>query len=123
MRYTATIIGGALVGTMVFGIWPEMWKSYGIFGGWLAGFVIIGFAWFLNHWLGVTHNPDGKVWIDQGWAVAAAGIAWTAVRFGAPLYQAAGPILFIGLGGLLGGIAAYAVKKTTPASQPPEEGE
>jgi hypothetical protein len=37
LRTIMTTIGAAICGALVFGIWPEMWKSYGIMGGWLAG--------------------------------------------------------------------------------------
>jgi hypothetical protein len=119
MKYLSTIIGGAVVGALVFGIWPEMWKSYGIAGGWLAAVMLIGVAWFMNHWLGVIENPAGKIWVDQGWSIAAAGVAWAVVRFDAAPSQAVGTVACIGLGGVLGGLAAAAVKQTNPAFAAP----
>jgi len=58
-----------------------MWKSYGIMGGWLAATVLISIAWYMSHWLGTIWNPDGRIWIDQGWAVGTSGVAWAFVRF------------------------------------------
>ncbi len=118
MKYLSTLIGSAIVGALVFGIWPEMWKSYGIAGGWLAAVMLISIAWFMNHWLGIIHNPSGKIWVDQGWPIAAAGVAWAMVRFGAQPSQAVGTVLCIALGGALGGLAAAAVKQTNPAFAP-----
>ena len=66
-----------------FGIWPEMWKSYGIMGGWLAAAILVGICWYMNHWLGIIWNQPGRIWVDQGWAVCSAGIAWAMVRFNA----------------------------------------
>ena len=40
MRYLSTVIGGAICGALCFGIWPEMWKSYGIMGGWITAAVL-----------------------------------------------------------------------------------
>jgi len=114
MKYVSTIIGGAIVGALVYGIWPEMWKSYGIAGGWLAAIFLVGIAWFMNHWLGIIDNPSGKIWIDQGWPIASAGVAWAIVRFGATPTAAVGTAVCIALGGVLGGLAAAAVKATNP---------
>lgn len=35
----STFIGSAICGALVFGIWPEMWKSYGIMGGGLVDLI------------------------------------------------------------------------------------
>jgi hypothetical protein len=111
MRYLSTIIGGAICGALCFGIWPEMWKSYGIMGGWITATVVIGICWYMNHWLGVIWNSPGRIWVDQGWAVSAAGISWAIVRFNAQ-FQRALPVIFCCfLGGALAGIAAVTVKK------------
>jgi hypothetical protein len=111
MRYLSTMIGGAICGALCFGIWPEMWKSYGIMGGWITAAIVIGICWYMNHWIGVIRNPPGKLWVDQGWAVAAAGIAWTMVRFNAPILRALPVVLCCLVGGALAGIAAVPVKK------------
>ena len=121
MKYISTIIGGAIVGALVYGIWPEMWKSYGIFGGWTASFILVGLAWFMNHWLGIIDNPKGRVWVDQGWPIASAGAVWAMVRFGAPFSDSIGTLLLVVLGGILGGLAAFAVKRSNPAFHEPVE--
>ena len=53
MRYQSTVIGGAICGALCFGIWPEMWKSYGIMGGWITAAIVISICWYMNHRLGV----------------------------------------------------------------------
>ncbi len=123
MKHLGTVLGSAICGALVFGIWPEMWKSYGIMGGWLAATVLISIAWFMNHWLGVIRNPDGRIWVDQGWAVGSAGVAWAMVRFGADFARCLPTLVLCLIGGLLAGWAATAVKKHLPAFQPAEEGE
>lgn len=118
MKYLSTVIGSAICGALVFGIWPEMWKSYGIMGGWLAAAILISIAWFMNHWLGIIHNPAGKIWADQGWAVGAAGIAWGMVRFGASFTGSIPTLICCLIGGGLAGVAAVAVSKGNPALDP-----
>ena len=123
MKHVSTVIGSAICGALVFGIWPEMWKSYGIMGGWLAATILISIAWFMNHWLGVITNSDGRMWIDQGWAVGSAGVAWAIVRFYPDkLLVDCLPVLGLCLiGGGLAGVAAFAVKKSIPAFQAPAD--
>ncbi len=118
MKLLGTVIGSAICGALVYGIWPEMWKSYGIMGGWLAATVLIAIAWYMNHWLGTIKNPEGTIWIDQGWAVGFAGVAWGIVRFRGTISDAFNclPTLICCLiGGALAGVVAAHVKKTHPA--------
>ncbi len=37
--------------------------------------------WYMNHYHGIIANPNGKIWLDQGWCIGSAGIAWGIVRF------------------------------------------
>ena len=106
MKLVSTAIGGAIIGALAFGIWPEMWKTYGIMGGWLASAILVGICWYMNHWLGVISNEPGSIWVDQGWAVCAAGIAWGMVRFGSQFYQALPTLICCLIGGGLAGIVA-----------------
>ena len=79
--YLSTFAGSAICGGFAFGIWPELWKTYGLMGGWLAATLIIGIMWYMNHYNGAILNPPGKIWLDQGWCIGSAGIAWGIVRF------------------------------------------
>ena len=74
--YLSTFAGSAICGGFAFGIWPELWKTYGLMGGWLAATLIIGIMWYMNHYNGAILNPPGKIWLDQGWCIGSAGIAW-----------------------------------------------
>ena len=38
--YLSTFAGSAICGGFAFGIWPELWKTYGLMGGWLAATLI-----------------------------------------------------------------------------------
>ena len=49
-HYLSTFAGSAICGGFAFGIWPELWKTYGLMGGWLAATLIIGIMWYMNHY-------------------------------------------------------------------------
>ena len=85
-HYLSTFAGSAICGGFAFGIWPELWKTYGLMGGWLAATLIIGIMWYMNHYNGAILNPPGKIWLDQGWCIGSAGITWGIVRFQGELW-------------------------------------
>ena len=103
-RRITTLIGGAIVGALSFGVWPEMWKTYGIMGGFLTATFVIGISWYMNHWLGVIDNPEGTLWVDQGLPIFGAGVAkiWPT-------------LVCCVVGGALAGVAAHFAKKVVPA--------
>ena len=121
-KHLSTFIGGAIVGSLSFGIWPEMWKTYGIMGGFLTATVVIGIMWYMNHWLGVMDNPKGKLWIDQGFPIAASGIVWGLVRFypNSQFTHIFPTLICCLIGGALAGWAAHAVKQVAPGWQDEE---
>ncbi|MBQ9431722.1 MAG: electron transporter RnfD [Kiritimatiellae bacterium] len=127
-RNFTTLIGGAIVGSLSFGVWPEMWKTYGIMGGFLTATFVIGISWYMNHWLGVIENPDGKLWVDQGLPIFGAGVAWGVVRFWPLDPSASGwsycwgalakiwpTLVCCIIGGSLAGVAAHIAKQVVPA--------
>ena len=125
MKKLSSFIGAAIIGALVFGIWPEMWKSYGIFGGWVAAAVLVSIGWYMNHRLEVIDNPSGEAWVDMGWAVGASGIGWALVRFypDCSFTHALPTLVCCLIGGGLGGLAAEAVKKRNANFQDAAEGE
>ena len=111
MKLLSTAVGAAICGALCFGVWPEMWKTYGIMGGWLTAAIVIGICWYMNHWVGVIWNRPDRLWVDQGWAVAAAGVAWAVVRFDAQIARALPTVVCCLAGGAAAGIVAARVKK------------
>ncbi len=111
MKYGSTVVGAAICGALCFGVWPEMWKSYGIMGGWLTSAIVIAICWYMNHWLAVMSNPPGRLWVDQGWAIGGAGIALAMVRFGAHFLRCVPVLLCCLAGGALAGGVALHVKR------------
>lgn len=106
-KYLSTFAGSAICGGFAFGIWPELWKTYGLMGGWLAATLIIGIMWYMNHYHGAILNPPGKIWLDQGWCIGSAGIAWGIVRFQGDItnfFYAVPTLICCLIGGALAGI-------------------
>ena len=121
MRLVSSFIGSAICGALGFGIWPEMWKSYGIMGGWLAATILISIAWYMNHWLGVIDNPSGKIWVDQGFAVCSAGIAWAVVRFEAGAFAVFADVDLPGHRRGLGRVGRSAREESVASFSAPEQ--
>lgn len=113
-KYLSTFVSSAICGGFAFGIWTEMWKTYGLWGGWVAAVLIIGIMWYTNHWNGAISNPEGKIWLDQGWCIGAAGISWGIVRFQGS-FQAIIPALptlvLCLIGGALAGFVVWIIKR------------
>ncbi len=113
MKYVSSIAGSAVLGALVFGIWPEMWMSYGIAGGWFAATILVSIAWYMNHRLEIIHNPADEAWVDMGWAVGAAGVGWAMVRSypDCTLTKAAPTLVFVLIGAGLAGALAQKIKE------------
>ncbi len=111
--YLSTFAGSAICGGFAFGIWPELWKTYGLMGGWLAATLIIGIMWYMNHYNGAILNPPGKIWLDQGWCIGSAGIAWGIVRFQGDItnfFYAVPTLVCCLIGGALAGIVVWKIR-------------
>lgn len=112
-QYLSTFAGSAICGGFAFGIWPELWKTYGLMGGWLAATLIIGIMWYMNHYNGAILNPPGKIWLDQGWCIGSAGITWGIVRFQGDItnfFYAVPTLICCLIGGALAGIVVWKIR-------------
>jgi len=101
MKNISTMIGGAIAGIFVMGVWGKFAESYGIAGGWFAALIIIGTMWFLNHHIGILHNPEEGAWVDMAWA-AVTGLLAGAVYSGSSLKKAMPTIISSIIGGAIG---------------------
>ncbi len=110
MRYVGSFFGACMAGILVFNVWGKIAGTYGVFGGWLAGFVIISLAWAVNHWVGVIYNKEGAVAIDMACGIAVAG-TMMGVFGGAALSAAIPTLMVVMLGGATGGLVAGMVMK------------
>ena len=112
-KQIGTIVGGAIAGVFVFSIWglmaaPVSEGGWGITGGWFAGLFIVGLAWYINHYVGATHNPEGAAWVDMALAIGLAGTMGD-VFSGAPIGAALPTLSWVTVGAVLGGILSVEV--------------
>ena len=118
-KYLSTGLGAAIIGAMGFSIWPVLWQTFGVMGGYMACLLVVAIMWYLNHHCGLMYNAPGAAWVDMAWGVAIAGITWGLIRQGnsAHLVHALPTLFCVALGGALGGIFAEKVKRNHPNFQ------
>lgn len=111
-RQLGTMVGGAIAGVFVFNVWGILagTQALGDAGGWLGGLLIVGFIWTVNHYVGVIYNPEGSVAIDMATAIGVAG-TMQGVFGGLPLTAALPTLLWVAVGGILGGTFAAVVQQ------------
>ena len=121
MKWLRSIIGYFFAGTFVFSIWGGVLTAdLGHFGGIIAGMLIIGPMWFLNHSLNLVGHGPNSGFIDLGLGVGFAGMANSIVAAIMADGTSAGVDLFVQtlptlgvvvLGALFGGWIAAMVEK------------
>lgn len=95
----STIAGGFLFPFMIGLIWGKLVEAFGPAGGWVAGGMIVGTAWVINHGMGMIYQ-SGAAWLDMGWA---AGVGLMAVDVFAGKKINWSMVLSGIVGGLVGG--------------------
>ncbi|NLC34593.1 MAG: hypothetical protein GX760_04955 [Erysipelothrix sp.] len=118
MKFVRSTIGYMLAGMLVMSIWGGVLNGeFGTLGGILAGFFIIGLAWFVNHFLGLIHHAPTSGFIDLGLGVGMTGIfrdMWVSVLTNGtitPLTDALPTLALVVVGGVIGGIIAAIVER------------
>ncbi|SET28773.1 hypothetical protein SAMN05660297_01925 [Natronincola peptidivorans] len=110
MKHVGTIVGTAIAGMFVMTVWGAFAAEWGIIGGWLAGLVIIGTMWVVNHYVGI-HNNDGA-WVDMALGIGTVGFMRVVFEQGAGAGIASIPTLaFVLIGGMIGGFTAFKLEK------------
>lgn len=110
MKHLFTIIGTAIAGMFVMSVWGAFAGAYGIAGGWFAGLMIISTMWYLNHYIGVHAN--GGAWVDMALGIGTAGFMRGVFENGISYGTDALPtLLFVLIGGTIGGIAAVGYER------------
>lgn len=118
MKFIRSTLGYMIAGMLVMSVWGGVIDGeIGTVGGILAGFLIIGVGWFLNHHRGlIYHGPDSG-FIDMGLGVAMVGIfrdMWISVLSEGTISGLTTALPTLGLvliGGVLGGIAAALIER------------
>ena len=116
IKHVSTAIGAAIIGAMGFAIWPVLWQTFGVMGGYLASVLVVSVMFYMNHWCGLMHNEEGAAWVDMAWGVAIAGVTWGLVKRDMDVhFNKCIPTLVVAIcGGTAGGVMAAAIKKHHP---------
>jgi hypothetical protein len=124
-KYIATAFGTAFIAAMGFSLWPTLWQTFGIVGGWMAAVTVVPIAWYMNHRCGLIYNRPGVAWVDMAWGIAVGGLVWAVAHRGIHAdWTRMWPSLCCAIvGGTLGGIFAEVVKKHHPSFQPASAGD
>lgn len=110
MKHVGTILGAGIAGIFVMSVWGAFATSYGIAGGWFAGFIIIGVMWYLNHYLSVHGNKGA--WVDMAIGIGIAGTTRDMFNNGFQSGVNSLPTLALVIaGGIAGGIIAGLIQK------------
>lgn len=118
MKFIRSTIGYMFAGMVVMSVWGGVIDgNIGTVGGILAGFLIIGVMWFLNHHLGLIYHGPHSGFVDLGLGVGMTGIfrdMWISVLTNGnidPLISGIPTIALVIIGGVLGGILAAIVER------------
>ena len=109
MKFLRAVVGYAVAGMIVMTVWGAFAgvEGFGIIGGWLAAFAIIGPMWFLNHFLGLIHHDADSGWVDMGLGIGLVGLFRDTFGMGFSYFTAAMPtLLLVAVGAILGGFVA-----------------
>ena len=113
MRFVRASLGYGLAGLFAMSIWDAISATagLGLFGGWLAGAIIIGTMWTLNHYLGLIPQPKNAAFVDMAFGIFLTGIARDVFIQGdlGALVSSVPTIVVVLVGGALAGWVAHHV--------------
>lgn len=116
VKHIGTLFGAMVAGILVFSVWSGLAQQYGWMGGWLAGMVTISLGWGVNHFAGAIVNKAGAAWVDMALGIAVAGMTMGMFQ-GLNIAHSIPTIVFLGIGGALGGLVAGIVTKESQKAE------
>jgi len=112
MRFFRGVIGYCIAGMIVMSVWGAIAGKYGILGGVIAAFLIIGPMWFMNHYVGLIENPSDASFVDMALGIAIAGTTRDFFLVGSSsLVEALPTLSLVIVGATLGGVCAALIEK------------
>lgn len=118
MKLVRSTIGYMIAGIIVMSVWGGVIDgNVGTLGGILAGFFIIGLAWFTNHHLGLIYHGPESGFVDLGLGVGLTGIfrdMWLGLLGGEGLDPFIGgmpTLILVLIGAVIGGYLAAMVER------------
>lgn len=97
-----TLTGAFIFPFIIKLVWDELVKEWGLAGGFVAGALIVGTTWTLNHGVGLIYQ-SGTVWVDMGFA-AFSGLFVASFLDGDCVKQGSKTAVFTIIGGTIGGL-------------------
>lgn len=112
MRFTRGVIGYCIAGMIVMSVWGPLASNYGILGGFVAAFIIIGPMWYMNHYVGLIEHDDDSAFVDMGLGVAICGTMRDFFMIGSDAVVDSLPTLsLVAIGAVAGGVVAAYIEK------------
>lgn len=111
MKNYLKILGSSFfLGFVFFGLGPILFEKYGfVVAALFAVFVLVP-GWIMCHQYAWIFNPQGSPWVDMGWAVVAANLAWAWGRYGVSPLRMVPILVLCGAGIVIGVVAANIVQ-------------
>lgn len=112
MKFFRGTIGYCIAGMLVMSVWTPLATDYGIFGGYLAAFIIIGPMWFMNHYVGLIENDEDAAFVDMAVGIGICGIMRDVfIQGGSELVTSLPTIGLVAIGAVLAGIISAIIEK------------
>lgn len=112
MRFLRAMLGFLIAAVMVTTLWGEFVEFYGIVGGWIAAFIIIGPMWLMNHYLELIPNDKDAAFVDMGLGIAVCGVVKGTLIYGmSGLLLSLPTLAYVVIGAVVGAVTAVAVEK------------
>ncbi|MFP7297044.1 Lin0368 family putative glycerol transporter subunit [Neobacillus niacini] len=112
MKFSRGVIGYCIAGMIVMSVWGPLSSKYGLMGGVLAAFFIIGPMWYMNHYVGLIDHEDDSAFVDMGLGIAICGMMRDFFMNGSStLVDSLPTILLVTVGAVAGGVAAAYIEK------------
>lgn len=112
MKFLRGVIGYCIAGMFVMSVWGPLANNYGIMGGFLAAFIIIGPLWYMNHYVGLIENDDNAAFVDMAVGIAICGTMRDFFMNGGSALQESLPTLsLVAIGAVTGGVVSALIEK------------
>jgi len=112
MKFYRGVIGYCIAGMIVMSAWSPLANSYGIMGGFLAAFIIIGPMWYMNHYVGLIENSDDAAFVDMAVGIAICGIMRDVfMKGGSTLLDSLPTLSLVTVGAVAAGVVSSYIEK------------
>lgn len=112
MKFLRGMIGFCIAAILLNGLWGIFTNYFGIFGSWIAAFIITGTMWFMNHHLGLIENEKNDAFIDMALGIGVCSLMKDTFKYGiVGLVSSMPTFVFITIGAVSAGVVAGLIEK------------